>query len=483
MKRSLRWTMAVATLTFAACSSDAISPEATLRAPDAPTMALAAGGAAGHLVVLKNRNAASSVSAQVKELGGTVRYMHAEVGIALVDGLDDASAAKLAKNAGTQEVMRDQEFTLAAPKATVQAISDVAITSVENPASANVFSRQWNMRLIEADAAWAAGKLGSPGVTVAILDTGIDYDNFDLAGLVDLSRSRSFVPGDDALTAAFFPTRHVIDDYNGHGTNVASQVSSNATWLAGVTSKTTLIGVKVLGRSGSGTTGGVLAGLLWAADNGADVANMSLGNVFAKSEAKGFGSVINKVFNYARQQGMLVVVAAGNAATDLQGNKDAFAAYCDAPHVICVSAVGPKTAMLNQDEPTYYTNFGRGAIAVSAPGGNADEANGFPASARPWGNDVASWVWSLCARRTLVLQNNQYFLTICSTPGVWAGAYIGTSQAAPHVAGLAASLFAEGMNASSVKQAIVKSADKVGGNGTTAHHGSGRINVKKAHGL
>src|SRR6185312_3035407 len=115
-----------------------------------------------------------------------------------------------------------------------------------SPANATYYFVQWNMRAIHADRAWAAGKIGDAGVTVAIIDSGIDYDANDLNGLVDLSRSRSFVTSDNELRAQYFAGRNDISDFNGHGTNVATQVSSNAVDFAGVTARTTLIGVKVL---------------------------------------------------------------------------------------------------------------------------------------------------------------------------------------------------------------------------------------------
>lgn len=437
----------------------------------------------GHLVILKNKNAAQGVAAQVAALGGSIRYMHEEVGLALVDGLSDASAATLAGNSGVSQIMRDEEYKLDTQMAERQEVSDaVEINSQANPATAARYSWQWNMRLIGANTAWAANKLGAANVTVAIIDTGLDYDNLDLNGLVDLSRSTSFVPGDDAIRNAFFPTRSVVDDYNGHGTNVATQVSSKAVATAGVTSKTTLIGVKVLGFTGSGSTGGVLAGILWAADHGANIANMSLGSSGPKAGGQGFVSLFNKVFNYANKKNMIIVVSAGNAASNLQANGNIYSAYCDAPHVVCVSSVGPRTELLNQDEPSYFTNYGRGAITVSAPGGSGDQANGFPNSARPWGNDTRSWVWSLCARRTIVQQGNQLFLTICST-GNFLNGYVGTSQASPHAAGLLASLMAEGQNAMQARNTLVKSAVKVDGNGTSLFHGAGRISVSNALGL
>ena len=60
--------------------------------------------------------------------------------------------------------------------------------------------------------------------------------------------------------------------------------------------------------------------------------------------------------------------------------------------------MGPALAGDNPDTPTFYTNFGRSAISVAAPGGNADIENGLPNSNWPWGPDFASWVWSLCSK-------------------------------------------------------------------------------------
>ena len=72
-----------------------------------------------------------------------------------------------------------------------------------------------------------------------------------------------------------------------------SNMSSKAFAFAGVTSRTTLIGVKVLGRDGSGSFGDILTGILWAADHGADVANMSLGGAFVKAGNGRFTSILS----------------------------------------------------------------------------------------------------------------------------------------------------------------------------------------------
>jgi subtilisin family serine protease len=469
-------------LALAACTSDLNDPVRPLAPSPASRSVSSAPGR--YAVLARGGGFAADFAARVAALGGTIEFNHAGAGLAVVSGVSDAAA--LAAIGGVAEVQPDQIFTLDAPLAAVEADASDVVASQANPAAAARYAFQWNMRLIHAPAAWAAGKLGSSSVTVAIIDSGIDYDAPDLNGLVDLSRSASFVPSDDALSTTYFPTRNVISDFHGHGTNVATQVSSKAVALAGVASKTTLIGVKVLGRTGSGSSSGVLAGVLWAADHGADVANMSLGGAFQKIAAGSFVSLINRTFAYASSKGMLVVVSAGNNADDLDHNGNVESTYCDVPHVICVSSVGPEVATANPDNVSYYTNFGRSAIGVAAPGGNADAAHNFTVSAWPWGNDIASWVWSYCSKTRMagLTAGGAPILTACVAGNRLTG-YIGTSQASPHVAGLAGLLVAEKGkgNPALIKAAILKSAIDLGSPGTDPFYGRGRIDVASALGL
>lgn len=466
---------------LAACADDPVQPAL---APDIATHetqtsrgavdldALRAQVPSKHLVMFRGR-APADFEAQVAALGGTVTTNH-PTGIAVVLGLDDAGASQLQTSVNAQYVEPMQSLQLIDPAGASQPdrLADMSmlltdhVSSSDDPASAILFDEQWNMRQVHADEAWAAGRLGSPGVTVAILDTGIDYLLPDLEGLVDLSRSTSFEPLDDLLTAIFFPGRDASTDLHYHGTNVATQVSSNAWAFAGVTSKTTLMSVKVC--SVLGGCSGVIEGILYAIDNGADVINMSLGGWFRKSAFPGQVAAYNAIMNYAKQQGVTIVVAAGNDANDLdrQNNiaiKDAngniidrvhvpsfFATYCDATHVICVSATR------YEDAPASYTNYGRSAIDVAAPGGFSGE-----------------WVYSLCPQTSLLFGCAAGYYTL----GV-----AGTSQATPHVAGLAALAVEDvGRNPAQVRAYIRNSADPIAG-GNSAYYGKGRINVARAVG-
>jgi hypothetical protein len=505
------FTLAGALTALAACSPDSPNPVAPTVSAARATTALST---QGRYILATNSSFGADLADRVAALGGSLERVHASGGIAVVTGISDANASKLASLAGVTEVEPDLAISLDTPVAAAEADAAApqdAVASQTNPALASRYAWQWNMRLIGADQAWAAGKLGSSSVTAAIIDTGIDYDAYDLNGLVDLTRSTSFVPSDDAITSTYFPGRSVISDYNGHGTNVATQVSSKAVALAGVTSKTTLIGVKVLDATGHGTLSAVLNGVLWAADHGANVANMSLGGGFFKADTAGgphsgagrYVGLINKVFNYAARKGTLMVVAAGNDGADFDHNGNFEPTYCSQPQVICVSAVGPTSwdhtgttpstflfapSPSNSDVPAFYTNYGRSAISVAAPGGNAliNSTGGIVVQPWPWGYDIASWVWSFCSKTRIVGFTTAHVpvLTAC-TAGNRISGFVGTSQATPHVTGLAALLMAEKGTTSpaQIKAAIEQSAVDLGQPGTDPFYGKGRISVSNALGL
>lgn len=474
--------LALSALTLTACDSAAPGSDAPASAA-AVASPIAASVAAGPLaglsgpdlsdleaagdtyVAFVKGNKLGRLTAAVEGAGGAVTFSHEPTGFAVVQGISEAAAADLAASGYVDDIQADVLFEMELPEP-VGAPEVAQVNSPSNPAGASRFPSQWNMQAVGADAAWAAGKLGSADVTVAILDTGIDYLYPDLQGRVDLSRSVSFVPIDDLYAAYYFPTRHPVTDLGYHGTHVAATVASNGYVAAGVTSQTTLMGVKVCSVVEGGCPGAaVFAGLLHAADNGADVINMSLGGSFTKRDYPGYVGYLNKIFSYISRQGSLVVVSAGNDAIDLDHDGNSFKTYCNVPGVACVSATGPTAGgtyttgpWTEADAPASYTNYGRSAVNVAAPGGNDGAA-----------------VIAACSSSSLAIP-------ACQT-GTYVLGLSGTSMAAPHVAGLASLLAAEGYRSSRIITRMQQSADDLGQRGTDPYYGKGRINVARALGV
>jgi subtilisin family serine protease len=484
LRRSLSPALALLLVSLVGCESTTDQSDI----PERPSLAARQAVEATlrrHLVVFKQgAPAASDFGAQVAALGGKVELRSDALGFASVSGLSDAAAAKLAADRRVEAVEVEPVLTVI-PEQRVRRNDASRITSPTNPAAAFAFSLQWNLRAIHADAAWTAGKLGSSQVMAAILDTGLDYTYPDLAGLVDLALSIDLVNESDSVEKYVGAGRHPITDLNGHGSHVGGTVSSNAFVVAGVTSQTKLVGVKVCTMRGSCPTSAVLDGIRYAADAGAAVINMSLGGVAARRDLRGFQSILNNATNYARRKGSLIVVSAGNSALDLD-HGGLFALHCDDANVVCVSATGPTGEgafgpFVNVDAPALYTNFGRSAVNVAAPGGNLVlDQNGDVVDLTP--------VWGVCSLTSLEFENFPpapddpplgFFCPQLSIAG-----FVGTSEAAPHVTGLAALLAAEtGGNPAQIRSRIYQSPDDLGQRGTDPFYGKGRINVANALGL
>ncbi|HEX3047243.1 MAG TPA: S8 family serine peptidase, partial [Bacillota bacterium] len=182
------------------------------------------------------------------------------------------------------------------------------------------YSKQWGLEKINAPAGWESNT-GSSGITIAILDTGIDDTHPDLNGKV-LSGYNTILdtvglPGDD----------------HGHGTHcagIAASLSNNNIGVAGVAWQCNLMAVKVLSSDGYGANDDIIEGIVWAVDNGANVISMSLGG-------PGYSRLLQNAVDYALSQNVVIVAAAGN---DSKLNDNNFPSCF--PGVISVGATNPK---------------------------------------------------------------------------------------------------------------------------------------------
>lgn len=445
--------LASGVLVLAACSDPATSPS-TLKAPMTPARLQSTGTPTiptdQHVFLMNGNAIPDNFAADVAAAGGTLVRVQSEIGVAVVKGLTDAAANQLASGNGKVErdVMVQWVPTLEDAQVSVahEVPPPVSGQSVLPPQAAAFLPFQWDMFQIHAPEAWT-GHTGIPSVRVAIIDTGLDPDHIDAKGLIDVASSVAFTPSLSGPPA--------WADDNFHGTHVGGTVTTNNFGTAGVAPNVTLIAIKVLNSTGSGTFADVIAGLIHAANVHANVANLSLGALFPKNGAGTLVAALNKAVNYANAHGVLVVSAAGNNAADLQHDQNFIEIPCESGTGVCVSSTNPA------DQLAFYSNYGVSAINVAAPGGDV--------SAPP-----LSFVLSPCSSRSVMAS-----LAACKSRNRYLFA-IGTSQATPHVSGLAALLdsqFGGTLNPAQLQAKLQQCADNIGKNGTDPFFGKGRINA------
>lgn len=474
------------------CTDAPTSPPTPPPSPTAPLLSgsSASGIPTGKTVVVFNDTTSIPLAGLtlVRSLGGVITAQWDDIGVAFVTGLTASALSVLQGNSLVAAVGNDRIIDWL-PRLTIGGVTDAGPGALahRNPAQASFYAdgRQWGPRIIEADKAWAVGLQGTPSTRVAILDTGIDYGNREMVGLVDLAASTSFseLIVAEAGIGATVPVEPQVPgdepymDNHFHGTHVASTVASNSIGVAGVAPHVTLIAVKVLNFLGSGSFESVASGIRHAAGPAnADVINMSLGAVVEPAEegVPALLELMSRTIRSAEKQGTIVISAAGNDALDLDAGT-VVSTPCE-QSTICVSATGPLLQQ-NFDQPATYTNFGATAIEVAAPGGNFVD-----------GDDTAYQTEDLiigaCSRRT-----TQPALAPCraSTDGVayfyaWAA---GTSMASPHAAGVAALVksYAPTLSVTGLRARVLHSADDVQAKGRDVYTNWGRINVARALGV
>ena len=197
----------------------------------------------------------------------------------------------------------------------------VVSVQFDNPPNDPDYDRQWALPHIQAETAWdQMGELSD--ITVAVIDTGVCMSHEDLVDRV-LDNGYDFVDNDDDP-----------EDVFGHGCSVAGIIAANINngiGIAGFEPNSSILPVRVLGPSGSGSMADVAAGIVYAADNGADIINLSLGSMVGSQ-------VTEDAVNHAVGKGVTVIASAGNSGGALPG----FPARYE--NVVAVGAIDPNGA-------------------------------------------------------------------------------------------------------------------------------------------
>lgn len=299
-----------------------------------------------------------------------------------------------------------------------------------------LYSYQWHFSQINMPSAWDIEGGGDPGVIVAVVDTGVAYEDYgpyqrapDLAGT-------NFVPGYDFVNNDAHP-----NDDDGHGTHVTgtiAQTTNNNLGVAGIAFNCSIMPVKVLGPAG-GTAQQVADGISFAADSGADVINLSLGSAYPST-------TIENAVQYAYNNGVVLVAATGNDNSII-----GYPARYD--ECIAVGAVDINKARAP------YSNYGTG-MELMAPGGDTSvdlNSDGY-----------ADGVLQLT------------FLEGIPT-NWWYVFWQGTSMATPHVTGLVALMLSRGARGvESIRNTLHSTAEDLGSPGYDIVYGYGLIDAAAA---
>lgn len=422
------------------------------------------------------------VEKQVSDVGGTLKSCIPQISVCQVSFNDIETALKSGLN-------MVPDATAFSPKANIEVTPEMMVSlDYDNPPTSGdddfFFDRQWGHQSVGAVEAWNAGYRGY-GVRVAVIDSGADADHPDLQPNINVELSRSFVPGEAWDYAG-------VDTFN-HGSHTAGTIAAadNGFGTIGVAPDAELVILKSLSAdTGSGSSYSTMQAMVYAADIGADVVNMSLGLSvrrnglydindtpydtsddirFAPGGKDGIAQFIGtygKAAAYARKNGVTLFASAGNDATDYDKTDSLVHLPSSLPSVISVSATGPtlwgKNPNTDLHKLAIYSNYGQSEIKFSAPGGD------YTSAFVPGGQDLCT-----VNNRTVPCYIWDFVFSTGNNGWYWS---VGTSMASPHAAGVAALIISANgvkMSPAAVESEMRKLALDLGKPGRDDVHGHG----------
>jgi subtilisin family serine protease len=388
-----------------------------------------------------DRRTLASVKEAIARAGGSILTSYDKIGVIAAHSADPSFGATMRAVRGVESAgaTRTVPFT---PVATTQVdamerldakeIARITEASAERGLGEPLEAEQWDLRAIGADKA-AKINPGSPDVTVAVIDTGVDDLHPDLAPSFSPSQSADCSTGvADTSEGAWRP----VDLDHDHGTHVAGEIAAarNGIGVAGVAPGVKVSGITVAQPDETQLffTEAIVCAFVFAADKGVEITNNSYYidpwefNCPDDDDQRALLDAVTRAKRYAESKGTLHVASAGNSYLDLDsdaivddGSPDDGTPITRTidPHV-CLDMPAQLDGVVTVsstgyfDKKSYFSNYGKGVIDVAAPGGDARQ---LPPDT-PSGNG-----------------------RILSTlPGGGYGWSQGTSMAAPHAAAVAA---------------------------------------------
>ena len=406
----------------------------------------------------------ANVEALVAKSGGTVQRVHPQIGYVTVSSADAAFSGRMARRGEVAAVYNDVKLQLESLFDKPAILAPKAAATSSDPTDAALFPCQWQLDQIDAPEAWDRGALGSPAAKVAILDTGVDPTHVDLEGRVDEVNSTSLLP--DGSSACGDEDEDSINDLAGHGTFMASMVTTNGINIAAVAPNTQVVAIKIFNCQGQGEFSDIIAGILHAADiPDVSAISMSIGGFIDRRDpgAKPVIRAVRDAVQYAVSKGKLVVSVAGNQHVDLRFTRPV-AVPTESGEAIGVYATDVR------DQLASYSNWGFPASWIGAPGGDNLPPK-HPFAGCPLPVEQQGRILGACSSFVCDGAKDQYITGR------------GTSISAPIVAAVGALVDGEANGAIDgrrIKVILKNRADDLGEPGTDPIYGHGRVNAGRA---